>query len=141
VAETESTQAHRKDTIQQQKTQPNESMQHFLAGVEVVFARRIREGGEAAQSRTTRAGFQRLGTVHGDVVLPGGEGAFLARDLRRSGVLVLQRCPSLGMALYNASIRSNPTITARSTLADVRSPLATLLTYEASTLIFVAMRT
>jgi len=31
-------------------------MQHFLAGVEVVFARGIREGGEAAQSRTTRAG-------------------------------------------------------------------------------------
>src|SRR5258707_6259071 len=29
-------------------------MQHFLAGVEVVFARGIREGGEAAQSRTTR---------------------------------------------------------------------------------------
>lgn len=62
-------------------------MQHFLAGVEVVFARGVREGGQAAQGRTARAGFHQLGPVHGHVVLPVGTGAFLARDLRRSGVL------------------------------------------------------
>src|SRR5260370_31647440 len=65
----------------------NESMQHFLAGVEVVFARGVQEGSQEAQGRTTRAGFHQLGPVHGHVVLPGGTGAFLARDLRRSGVL------------------------------------------------------
>ena len=75
------------EPIQPEETQPNESMQHFLAGVEVVFARGVREGGQAAQGRTARAGFHQLGPVHRHVVLPGGTGAFLARDLRGSGVL------------------------------------------------------
>src|ERR1035441_10094029 len=56
-------------------------MQHFLAGVETVFARGIRKGGEGAQGRVARARFHQLGSVHGDVVLPVGPGAFVARDL------------------------------------------------------------
>ena len=64
-----------------------QSMQHFLAGVEAVFARGFREGGQGAQGRTARAGFHQLGPVHGHAVLPVGTGAFVARDLRRSGVL------------------------------------------------------
>ena len=65
------------EPIQPEETQPNESMQHFLAGIEVVFARGVREGSQAAQSRTTHAGFQQLGPVRGHVVLPVGTGAFL----------------------------------------------------------------
>jgi len=64
-------------------------MQHFLAGVEVVFARWVREGGQAAQGGTARAGLYQLGPVHRHVVLPGGTGAFLARDLW--GTCVLRR--------------------------------------------------
>ncbi len=77
------------EPIQPEETQPNESMQHFLTGVEVVFARGVREGGQAAQGRTARAGFHQLGPVHRHVVLPGGTGAFLARDLW--GTCVLRR--------------------------------------------------
>src|ERR1035437_5730821 len=75
------------EPIQPQETQPNESMQHLFAGIEAVLARGVREGGQGAQGRTARAGFHRLGPVHGHAVLPIGTGAFLARDLRRSGVL------------------------------------------------------
>ena len=71
----------RQEPIQPEEAQPNESMQHFLAGVEVVFARGVREGGQAAQGRTARAGIHELGPVHRHVVLPGGQGAFPARDL------------------------------------------------------------
>src|ERR1017187_10462761 len=46
---------------QPQETQPYESMQHFLAGVETVFARGIRKGGEGAQGRAARARFHQLG--------------------------------------------------------------------------------
>src|ERR1017187_3275886 len=72
---------------QPQETQPYESMQHFLAGVETVFARGIRKGGEGAQGRAARARVDQLGSVHGEVVLPVGPGAFVARDLRWTGVL------------------------------------------------------
>src|ERR1035441_2698235 len=72
---------------QPQETQPYESMQHFLAGVETVFARGIRKGGEGTQGRAARARFHQLGSVHGDVVLPVGPGAFVARDLWWTGVL------------------------------------------------------
>src|ERR1019366_5901494 len=72
---------------QPQETQPYESMQHFLAGVETVFAREIRKGGEGAHGRAARARFHQLGSVHGDVVLPVGPGAFVARDLWWTGVL------------------------------------------------------
>jgi hypothetical protein len=41
----------------------------------------VREGGQAAQGRTARAGLHELGPVHRHVVLPGGKGAFPARDL------------------------------------------------------------
>ena len=65
----------------------NESMQHFLAGVEVVFARGIREGGEAAQSRTTRAG---LSPVSSDQVDKGkrGSGAIQSDEYRVSSTYV-----------------------------------------------------
>src|ERR1700738_4508546 len=36
-------------------------MQHFFAGVEAVLARRVRESGQGAQSRTARTGFHELG--------------------------------------------------------------------------------
>src|ERR1700683_2677763 len=62
-------------------------MQHFLAGVETVFARGFRAGSEGAQGRAARAGLYQLGAVHGNAVLPAGTGAFVARDLRRLGVL------------------------------------------------------
>ena len=42
--------------------------------------------GETTRKRR-RAGLHQLGPVHCHVVLPGGTGAFLARDLRGSGVL------------------------------------------------------
>ena len=62
-------------------------MQHFLAGVEAVFARGFREGGQGAQGRAARAGLHQLGPVHGHAVLPVGTRAFVARDLRRPGML------------------------------------------------------
>jgi hypothetical protein len=62
-------------------------MQHFLAGVEVVRARGVREGGQGAQSRTPRAGFHQLGPVRGHAVLPSGTRPFLTRNLRWSGML------------------------------------------------------
>src|SRR5258706_16454514 len=64
-----------------------QSMQHFLAGVEAVFARGVREGGQGAQGRAARAGFHQLGPVYGHAVLPVGAGAFAARNLRRAGLL------------------------------------------------------
>src|SRR5450755_3794359 len=63
-------------------------MQHFLAGIEAFLARGIRAGDQGAQGRAARAGFHELGSVHGHAVLPVGTGAFLARDLRRLGVLI-----------------------------------------------------
>src|ERR1017187_9659356 len=65
----------------------NESMQHFFTGVEAVFTRGFREGRQGAQSGTARTGFHQLGPVPGHAVLPVGTRAFVARDLRRSGVL------------------------------------------------------
>src|ERR1022692_3130072 len=62
-------------------------MQHFLAGVKAFLARGFRKGGEGTQGRAARAGFHQLGPVHGHAVLPVGTRAFVARDLRRSGVL------------------------------------------------------
>src|ERR1035438_10731026 len=62
-------------------------MQHFLAGVEAVSARGVRTSGQGAQGGTARAGFHQLGPVPGHAVLPVGTGAFVARDLRRPGVL------------------------------------------------------
>src|ERR1019366_9024219 len=62
-------------------------MQHFLAGVEAVFAWGFRGGRQGAQSRAARAGFHQLGPVQGHAVLPVGTRAFATRDLRRSGVL------------------------------------------------------
>ena len=77
----------RQEPTQLQETQSHESMQYFLADIEGIFARGVREGGEAAQSRAARARFHELGTVHRHVVLPGGTGAFLARDMWGTGVL------------------------------------------------------
>src|SRR5215218_4899752 len=62
-------------------------MQYFFSGVEAVFARGVREGGEGAQGRAARAGFHELGPVHGHAVLPVGARAFAARDLRRPRLL------------------------------------------------------
>jgi len=42
---------------------------------------------KGAQGGTARAGFHQLGPVHGHAVLPVGTGAFVARDLRRPGLL------------------------------------------------------
>src|ERR1019366_3691293 len=64
-----------------------QSMQHFLAGVEAVSPRAVRTSGQGAQGGTARARFHQLGPVHGHAVLPVGTGAFVARDLRRSGLL------------------------------------------------------
>src|SRR5207237_6585670 len=65
----------------------NESMGYFLGSIEAVCARGFREGGQGSQSRAARARVHELGPVRGHAVLPVGTRAFLARDLRRSGVL------------------------------------------------------
>ena len=52
-----------------------------------IFARGIRKGGDGAQGRAARARFHQLGSVHGDVVLPVGAGALVARNLRGTGLL------------------------------------------------------
>src|ERR1019366_3752780 len=77
----------RKNQFNLRRLNLNESMQHFLAGVEAVFARGFRKGGQGSQGGAARAGFHQLGPIHGHAVLPVGTGAFLARDLWWSGVL------------------------------------------------------
>jgi hypothetical protein len=70
------------EPIQPKQTQPDESMQHFLAGVGAVFAPGFEKALKQHKAERRARGFRLLGPVRSHAVLSAGAGPIAARDLR-----------------------------------------------------------